>query len=323
MNPSLEQSDQDIPEARLADAATAIAAPRRGRRHGQDNALLQDARLVRWLRLALRATGLYERGVRNALRPVERHIRMECAALPPALDGFRILHLSDLHIDGMGPLAETLAAMLCGISADLCVLTGDYRFDPDGPCEPVYGPLATVLQSVRARHGTFAILGNHDAPEIGFALERMGAVVLVNESVEIRAGGARFWLMGVDDTRESDRDQLTEAASGVPRDAFRVLLAHTPELYEQAASLNVHVYLCGHTHAGQFRLPWVGPVLLNAACPRAYGGGHWRHRQMHGYTSAGAGCSLLPVRYNCPPEIAIVELRAGRQIDNPNSGMRR
>jgi len=95
---------------------------------------------------------------------------------------------------------------------------------------------------------------------------------------------------------------------GVPENAFKVALAHSPEMYEQAAAAGIHLYLCGHTHAGQIRLPWIGATLVNADCPRAFTHGAWQHGTMMGYTSAGVGCSLLPVRYNCPPEIALIEM---------------
>jgi uncharacterized protein len=70
----------------------------------------------------------------------------------------------------------------------------------------------------------------------------------------------------------------------------------------------VHLYLCGHVHAGQIRLPLIGAILTNADCPRSYTQGDWQHHSMRGYTGAGVGCSFLPVRFNCPPEITVIEL---------------
>ena len=90
-----------------------------------------------------------------------------------------------------------------------------------------------------------------------------------------------------------------------------MLLAHTPEIYGEAADAGIQLYLTGHTHAGQICLPWIGPLTLKAACPRAYTSGYWRHRAMQGYTTAGAGCSVLPVRFGCPPEIVVFELGRG------------
>src|SRR5207248_11700996 len=92
----------------------------------------------------------------------------------------------------------------------------------------------------------------------------------------------------------------------------KILLAHTPEVYADASARGVQLYLSGHTHAGQIRFPGIGSIRNNARCPRAYAYAHWRHGAMQGYTSAGVGCSSLPIRFNCPPEIVLIELRRKR-----------
>jgi len=112
----------------------------------------------------------------------------------------------------------------------------------------------------------------------------------------------------VDDPHCYGFDDLDGALESVPNDGFKVLLAHSPEIYEEAATAGIHLCLCGHVHAGQIRMPWIGSILSNADCPKTYTEGVWQHAGMVGYTSAGVGCSLLPVRYNCPPEIAMIEL---------------
>jgi predicted MPP superfamily phosphohydrolase len=250
----------------------------------------------------------YSRGIRNALQPVVQHLELEFENLPQNLHGFRLLHLADLHIDGVNGLAEIVADRVAALPADLCVMTGDYRFAMEGPCDAVYSGMATVLSGVRTEHGVLAILGNHDESDIAVELETLGVRMLINEAVEITRGGDRLWVIGVDDPHHYGCDDLKSALESVPADAFKVILAHSPEMYEEAAAAEIHLYLCGHTHAGQIRLPGIGGPLTNADCPRAYTHGRWQHRGMLGYTSAGVGCSLLPVRYNCPPEIALIEL---------------
>jgi uncharacterized protein len=96
--------------------------------------------------------------------------------------------------------------------------------------------------------------------------------------------------------------------AGIPADTFKVLLAHTPDLYKNAADSGIQLYLCGHTHGGQIRLPKLGAVRSNARCPRAYAYRDWNYNGMHGYTSGGIGSSSIPVRFNCPPEIVIFTL---------------
>lgn len=282
-----------------------------GRRRRKKHFLLRRERhtIRPLLKLFLRMTGLYERGRKNALAPVLRNLELKFPNLPPAFDGFQLLHISDLHIDGVPGLDDALAGMLGELRPDLCVITGDYRFEDDGSCQTIYPCMRRLLENISARHGVFGILGNHDAAEIAYVLNDMGIRMLINDAVEITEGADSLWLAGLDDDFTYQTDDLPGALALVPSEAFKILLAHSPELYAEAAAAGVDLYLCGHTHAGQIRLPFVGSLRNNAHCPPAYTHGHWMHQGMHGYTSAGTGCSSLPVRYNCPPEVLLFELR--------------
>ena len=264
------------------------------------------------LKYGLRLAGLYETGVRNALSPVVREFELSYPNLPKGLDGFELLHISDLLIDGSPGLVEALTPVLRGLAPDVCVLTGDYRFEDRGSCAEVYPLMAELQRSISARHGIYGILGNHDAAEIALALEDMGVRMLVNDAAEIVHRGDSLWLAGVDDPFDYRTDDLASALSGVPSNGFKVLLAHAPELYDQAADEAIDLYLCGHTHAGQIRVPKIGALRQNAKCPKAFAYGLWQHKGMRGYTTAGAGCSALPIRYNCPPEVALFRLRSER-----------
>ena len=257
----------------------------------------------------LKATRLYSRGVRNALRPIVRHVRMEFENLPPRFDGFRILHLADLHIDALDGLADVVADVVSSLDVDLCVMTGDYRFRTQGPCDGIYRRLRTILSSIRTEESVLGILGNHDESEIAIELENLGVRMLINDAAEITRGDESLYVIGVDDPHFYGCDDLEGALEGVPESGFKVLLAHTPEIFENAARSGIDLYLCGHTHAGQIRLPIIGEILQNAGCPRAYAHGEWQHDRMLGHTSAGVGCSVVPVRYNCPPEIPVIELK--------------
>src|SRR5436305_1639994 len=285
-----------------------------GRKYRNKPFLLKHERY--WLRplikYGLKAVGLYGKGVQNALSPVVTRLRLEYANLPAAFDGFEILHLSDLHIDGVDGLAEALRPVLNSLRPDVCLITGDYRFEDFGPCDAVYPQMRKVVRDIRARYGTFAILGNHDMAEIATELEDMGVRMLINEAEAIERDGDALWLAGIDDPFDFRTDDLPGTLQQIPDRAFTVLLAHTPELYRQAAERGVDLYLCGHTHAGQIRFPIVGSIRHNADCPKEYSFGHWTQESMHGYTSAGVGCSALPIRFNCPPELVLIELRRPR-----------
>jgi predicted MPP superfamily phosphohydrolase len=297
-------------ESRLASRRAIEAVMRSGgwKQAHKDSLILRDRIARQILRAALKIAGIYSRGARNALQPVVRRLRLRFHDLPDSFDGFRILHLTDLHIDGVDGLAEVVAERIAGLHTDLCVMTGDYRYEVEGPCDAVYPRLRTILSSVQAQHGVLAVLGNHDESDMAGEIENLGVRMLVNEAVDIRRGEDHLWVIGVDDPHCYGLDDLDGALEGVPADGFKVLLAHSPEIFEEAAAAGVHLCLCGHTHAGQIRLPMIGGILTNADCPRYYTHGVWQNGSVVGYTSAGVGCSMLPVRYNCPPEIALIEL---------------
>ena len=198
-------------------------------RHGKAFRFFDQKIMRPGLTIGLRAVGLYQVGRRNALSPQIREITLSFPHLPSAFDGFRLLHLSDFHIDGVDGLAETLVPLLAGIEADLCVFTGDYRFEDRGPCAGVFPRMRKVIDAVSARHGILGILGNHDSAEMAHSLEALGVRMLVNESVEIRQGSDSLWLVGVDDPFDYRCADLNEALAGVPGTAFKILLAHAPE----------------------------------------------------------------------------------------------
>lgn len=283
---------------------------------GGEQAIISEIVLRPLLTAALAVTGLLGRGRRNARDLTLSETRLEFERLPKSFEGFRILQISDPHIDGMDGLAETVAELVSGVEADLCVLTGDYRYEVHGSCEQVYARMGRILDEVRAPEGVLGIRGNHDPFEVVRELENLGVRMLMNEALELRRGDESLWIAGVDDPFYYRTDDLDAALSDVPPQDFRILLAHSPDLYAEAEAAGVDLYLCGHTHGGQIRLPGIGPLRVNARCPRRYGSGLWRHGNLTGYTSTGVGTSLVPVRFNCPPEIALIELarvRRGRE----------
>jgi uncharacterized protein len=147
----------------------------------------------------LKATRLYSRGVRNALRPVVRYVRLGFENLPPSFDGFRILHLADLHIDALDGLADVVADLISPLDVDLCVMTGDYRFKAQGPCDAIYPGMRTILSTIRTEQSVLGILGNHDESEIAIELENLGVRMLINETAEISRGDQSIHVIGVDD----------------------------------------------------------------------------------------------------------------------------
>lgn len=260
----------------------------------------------------LKVFGLYGRGVRNANRPVLTEHDVFLPALPPALDGYRILHVSDFHFDSRPDFTEAVCDLLDPVEAGLCLMTGDYRYGRSGPIEEVLDPMARVAQCIHARDGIAASLGNHDTLDLVPPLEALGIRMLVNQSEGLTLEGSDIWILGVDDSHYYQTHSIPLAHAEVPERAFKILLAHTPELYRESQAHGVDLYLCGHTHSGQIRLPLLGPVHANTRSPKRYREGLWNYKTLRGHTSAGLGTTDVPVRYLCPPEATVLTLRAER-----------
>lgn len=256
-----------------------------------------------FIRTCLFLCGLLGRGQRNSrlLRTVEN--RFHVPLLPPAFEGFRILHLTDLHVD-MDPLnLDAVIRQIEPLEYDLCVLTGDYRRHTWGPMDATLEGMARLREAIRGE--ALAVLGNHDSIRMVPALEDMGYSLLLNEHHVIECKGQALFIAGVDDAHYYKAHNLHRAGEGIPEDAVSVLLSHTPEIWREAAHAGYDLFLCGHTHGGQICLPGGIPVTLDSRCPRRLGRGFWRYNGMQGYTSPGAGTSVVNVRLNCPPEVTL------------------
>jgi len=260
--------------------------------------------LVRpWLKFGLQIAGLYPRGLRNAISPVVRELRFSFTDLPPAFDGFQILQLADLHIDRMDGLTEALLPVIDGLRPDVCVLTGDYRFEDEGPCDEVYTRMRPIVSTVSAKYGIFGILGNHDDDHnMPSALGARGVQVLKDARTTIQVKGFALDLIGIRfwTRRTSDIAPLLRGASGTV-----ILLAHDPRRFFEAAQLKIPLVLSGHTHGGQVVLPGIGAVAAQKF-PVVAGIGRRDRTTM--FVSRGVGTVYVPVRVNCPPEVAVLTL---------------
>ena len=256
----------------------------------------------------LRLTGLYRIGQRNTLNIQVRHNDVRIAGLPPAFDGYTLLHMTDLHVDLYPPAVEALASTVADLDYDVCVMTGDYRAQTYGPFEPALEAMGGLLTQVA--QPVYAVFGNHDSVRMLPGLEALGVRMLLNESVTLTRGDESVHLVGIDDAHYYRVDSIAMAGQGLPVDGVSILLSHTPEIYRQAAHAGFNLMLCGHTHGGQICLPGGVPITLDARCPRQMGAGAWDYGAMQGYTSVGAGSCIVPVRLNCLPEVVLHHLRA-------------
>lgn len=258
------------------------------------------------IRALLMASGLYWRGQRNAGKVVLKHNPMHTPQLPKAFDGFTILQISDLHVEQSEAAMMRVIQIVETLRYDICILTGDYRAKTWGPYDESLAGVARVCAALEGP--VYGVLGNHDTIRMVPGLEEMGIRMLLNEAEAIERDGEHIHLAGIDDAHFYRMDNIEKAAENIPHEAFSILVTHTPEIYRQATHADFDVLLSGHTHGGQICLPGGTPITLSAVLPRALGSGPWRHHGMIGYTSVGAGSSVVPVRFNCPPEITLHRL---------------
>ena len=227
--------------------------------------------------------------------------------LPRQLDGFRIVHLSDIHHSPFTNLEHITRAVEIAndLKPDMFILTGDYVSH-----ESEYiAPMAKVMGKLAAEFGTFACLGNHDhwtdAELITNCLSDEGITVLINEGFRFKARDASFWLCGVDDLMVGKTD-LRQALMGAEPDEMKLLLAHNPEIIRRAAKAGIDLMLSGHTHGGQVKIRDEEKRIFQR---RRLSNGLHHRKETQIYITRGIGTVVLPIRYQCPPEISLIQLR--------------
>ena len=228
--------------------------------------------------------------------------------LPKKLDGFRLVHLSDIHHSPFTSLEHITRAVAVAneLKPDMFVLTGDYvSHEAD-----YIAPMAEIMGNLESEFGTVACLGNHDhwtdAEAVTNALRAASIKVLINEGFRFEARGASFWLCGVDDYMVGKTD-LQAALRGAFPDEMKLLLAHNPILVRRAARAGVDLVLSGHTHGGQIKIRDEEKRILPR---RKLKNGLYRRKDTQIYITRGIGTVVLPVRFGCPPEISFIELRS-------------
>jgi predicted MPP superfamily phosphohydrolase len=257
---------------------------------------------------ALRPTPLYARGRRNALDLRRIDLDLVFAGLPPAFDGYRILQVSDPHLDCLPELVPAARSVLAGVEADMLALTGDVHGDHRVPIDRSVGLLMEALDGIKVRGPRVAVLGNHDPTGMAEMLGRQGFEVLVNRSLVLRRADAAMRITGLDDVNSF----YTEAARAALDDhdgEFRIALVHSAEVADDADAAGYALYLCGHTHGGQICLPGGRPLISHLRRCRHAVRGLWRQGGMVGYTSSGLGISSLPIRFNTRGEAVVITLR--------------
>lgn len=252
----------------------------------------------------LAAFGGFQYGTRvEPLRLRLERVEIPCLKLPPSMDGFKIVFMSDFHLYPHTRIEQVIEAVDVANSCkpDLVALGGDYVLST---AEAIF-ELAPALAKLNARVGVFSILGNHDhwqGDEIVVqGLTQSGIPVLRNTGLTIDIGRDQFYLAGTDDGWVR-RNDLKSALESRPEGLFTLLLMHEPDFADEASSDGrVAIQLSGHSHGGQVRLPLYGSPFL-PPYGRKYDMGLYKVGDMQLYTNVGIGVTA-PIRLNCPPEV--------------------
>jgi uncharacterized protein len=278
----------------------------------------------RFLKIAAAAGALSIGADATVLEPNHpRVVRVDIPLLrlAPEFDGFTIIQLSDFHFDpyfSIIPIRKSVQ-ITNDLKPDLIVLTGDFVSAPtiesalrNRRAALLADPCSEVLKDLRARHGVWAVLGNHDAfsdpVHVTEALTAGGINVLANSAVPIEMTSRRFWLAGVTDVLARHAD-LDAALKGISAEDAVVLLAHEPDFADHTVKYPVDLQLSGHSHGGQIRAPLIGAVYL-PKLGRKYPRGLKKIDRLSLYTNVGIGTLYVPVRWNCAPEITLITLRS-------------
>ena len=225
----------------------------------------------------------------------------------------RVLHISDLHFEGPSPREDALMAQVTTLAPDLILLTGDYLnlssvYDPDAQAG-----VRDLLAQLHAPLGVYAVTGSPVVDVVGIVPKIFAGLDirwLNDDAHTIQHGEDRLHLLGVRTTYDEARDAaaLQRLAQAAPRDALTLLLYHTPDLMPEAARLGVQLYLCGHTHGGQLRLPFYGALATSSRWGKKYEMGLYREGNATLYVSRGLGMEGLGApraRFLATPEIIL------------------
>ncbi len=248
------------------------------------------------------------------------HRTVELARLSPALDGLRIVQLSDFHFEQYTEpwFVREAVAQVNRLRPDLVLMTGDYV--SEGPRSSAFGarssyPCAEILSGIECPQ-RWTVLGNHDASVgpavVTDALESHGLPVLANRHVPFERGGARLWIAGVEDVGKQHPDLHRAAPRGLQSAQEPVILmAHEPDYADHVQGHGgVDLMLSGHTHGGQIRLPLVG-ALYTPPLGRKYVEGLFHlENGLQLYVNRGIGAVGVPFRFDCRPELTVITLRS-------------
>jgi predicted MPP superfamily phosphohydrolase len=245
--------------------------------------------------------------------------------LPGPFDGWKIVHLSDLHSKWFGTEQNRLISIIASSQPDCIVITGDSVDSRRYDAKPV---LSLIEQAVEIAPVYF-VTGNHEwnsghYDELKEKVAKCGAAVLSDDVIELVREGKSIYMAGIDDPAKNNRisrdkecfeHRLSEIIQSIPEDTFKILLSHRPELLPLYSDNDVDLVMAGHAHGGQVRLPLIGGLAApgQGLFPKLTSGMH-RMSKTTIIISRGLGNSIIPQRLFNRPEVVIVTLKSGNGI---------
>lgn len=266
-----------------------------------------------WLALNLLFTGLEV----DALYVEPFRMTVTEAQLPgPSLATgrpLRIVQLSDLHIEGITPREGEMLARVEDLAPDLILLTGDYVHLDSLDSPTALRDARLVLSQLHAPLGVFAVQGTVDRESVlAEVFTGLPITLLRNETRRVPLAQGELFLIGLDVyTGRRNPETLARLTASLPSNAYTILLYHTPDLIREAADAGIDLYLAGHTHGGQIRLPFYGALVTFSKYGKQYEMGLYQVDSTYLYVTRGIGMEglgLPRVRFLCPPEIVVIEL---------------
>lgn len=248
-------------------------------------------------------------------RLVTHYETLQIELWPADLSGLKIAVLADIHAGGKFIDERKLRLIVertNELHPDLIVILGDYisgNREHHGMDPEVFAP---ILKDLRAPLGVYSVLGNHDwwfdGERVRRALEANGIKNLENDVVRIDVRGRPLWLLGLADlwTR---MPRVEPEISRVPEGETIIALAHNPDVFSQLPA-RVPLFLAGHTHGGQVRLPLIGTLVHTSDFGDRYEAGHVFENGHHLFVTTGIGTSIIPVRFGVPPEIVLLTVKS-------------
>lgn len=238
-------------------------------------------------------------------------IEIRIKNLPVSFKEIKIAHLSDFHSKNFGEGEKEITENLKRLNPDLVFITGDFidwTTKDLNSCQDFWKELAKNYSGK-----IFGVLGNHEHRHPKFKtvknlLKESGIKILENESEKIEKEGDFIYLIGADDPREG-YDDIGKAMENAEDDAPKILLAHSPEIFRKVKEKNIDLVLVGHTHGGQINIPFLVDFFLPLKHDKKYKSGLFKENSTYLYVNRGIGTTVLPLRFNSPPEITLIKLK--------------